>query len=106
MLKIIAAAVAAAQFVVPAAAQPRLNVESTCRAMAKFADAARGFDQCMKDEQDAHAELQKTWGKYAAAEHTRCVGLTKIGGDLPSYVEVLTCLQMGAAAKEPLNPLR
>ena len=71
------AAVVAAQFVVPAAAQPRLNVESTCRAMAKFADAAWGFDQCMKDEHEAHAELQKTWGKYAAAEHTRCVGLTK-----------------------------
>ena len=72
--------------------------------MAKFADAVRNFDQCMKAENAALAELKKTWSQYSAAEHSQCIGLTKIG-NLPSYVEVLTCLQINRAAKEPPPPV-
>jgi hypothetical protein len=73
---------------------PELNIEPSCRA-AKSAglSADRSEDSCKRDENKARQQLEKEWGGFAASERRRCINLTHSGGS-PSYVEVLTCLEM------------
>jgi hypothetical protein len=53
---------------------------------------------CMDDEHDARNTLVKGWRTYAAADKLHCVQMaTK--SYLPSYVELLTCIEMSAFAK-------
>jgi hypothetical protein len=54
----------------------------------------------MKDEESAHQELVQSWSKYKPPERTRCVGQTEVGG-MPSYVEVLECLQVTVDLSKP-----
>ena len=53
----------------------------------------------MSDETDAQKELDKTWSTFSAGSRSTCLQETKIGG-APSYVELLTCLQLDKQAKE------
>lgn len=79
----------------PANAQgvPRLDYRSTCKAT-----PAVGMDQkatiasCIADEERARAALPPIWAKSSRASRSACAAETKQGG-LPSYVELLTCLQ-------------
>lgn len=79
----------------PANAQgvPRLDYRSTCNAT-----PAVGMDQkatiasCIADEEGARAALPPVWAKSSRASRSTCVAETTQGG-LPSYVELLTCLQ-------------
>jgi hypothetical protein len=89
----------------PAVAQqvPRLDIEATCRAAPRLlAEDANPYDGCMRDETDAERELKTMWGSAAAAHRERCAGEAQIGGS-PSYVDMLTCLEMaqGAASTKP-----
>jgi hypothetical protein len=76
---------------------PTIDIQSVCRATDKeihavFSDITRNvYDVCMTDEQDARAQLVKTWATLAASDKARCV---QPAGYLPSYVEWLTCLDM------------
>jgi hypothetical protein len=100
MLKLAAAILVVSPFGAALADQPpRLDVEKSCRAINEFAGAVRTFDDCMKSEQSALAELNKTWNEYLPADRRRCLSLTSIGG-LPSYVETLVCLQMNRDAAQ------
>ena len=72
---------------------PKLNVEPTCRSEAVLSDAASNFKICMDDENQARAELQRNWSTYPAKYRQQCISETKVGST-PSYVEVLTCIQM------------
>ena len=85
---------------------PSLNVEPGCRAAAKMGNNVdRSLRQCMADENEARAQLEKEWAQFSVALRERCVATTRSGGD-PSYVEVLVCLQMGrdAAKMERESP--
>jgi hypothetical protein len=55
--------------------------------------------ECQRDEQDARSKLEKDWSQYSAAQQRQCDGLVTTGG-APSYVELLTCLEMAKQAKE------
>ena len=56
------------------------------------------FDACMKDEQDARTRLTTQWDSFTPAERATCSANETAGGT-PSYVELLTCLQMAKAAR-------
>ncbi|MDJ1159470.1 hypothetical protein QNA08_14625 [Chelatococcus sp. SYSU_G07232] len=72
-LLIAAPGVASAQ----SAKVPRLAVEKSCRGAAAQDPGDKGtFDSCMKDENDARAELGKRWATYKAADRRECVSLT------------------------------
>ncbi len=78
---------------------PQLDVTSGCRVAASAAVGARhSMDACLRDEQRARATLQDQWGAFGETERARCLRLTRLGGP-PSYVELLTCLQMDKAAE-------
>lgn len=73
---------------------PVLNIEPSCRAAAAAAvTGGRNEDACRRDENAARAKLEQDWGQYTAAQHSQCVSLSTLGGS-PSYVELLTCLEM------------
>jgi signal transduction histidine kinase len=75
-------------------AEPRLNVEPSCRAATSLNLAdGQTLQSCMKDELEARAELAKSWTGYSGSARTRCAAEVTIGGD-PSYVELLECLEM------------
>jgi hypothetical protein len=79
---------------------PKFDVERTCRpAAAATTLPGRDSSACQRDEQDARSKLQNDWTQYSSAERSRCAGFVSTGG-APSYVELLTCLEMDKQAKE------
>jgi hypothetical protein len=94
-------------FLVLAADQvPNLNIEPSCHAAATTATVLnRNEATCKRDEQDARGKLDQEWGQFTPTQRERCVSLSTLGGS-PSYVELLTCLELAkAAANLPAEPL-
>lgn len=90
----------APQIVLAANRVPELNIEPSCRAAAEAAVAPnREADVCKRNELTARGKLNDEWGQFTPVQKTHCVSLTGLGGS-PSYVELLTCLEMAKAAKE------
>jgi hypothetical protein len=83
-----------------AASVPTLDIEKTCRrAQPLSAGEKSAYQSCMNDENEARKELIKTWSTFKPGAQTTCVQETKIGG-APSYVELVTCLQLDKQAAE------
>ena len=79
---------------------PKLNVTTSCEAAAKYSVVAgRDNGSCLGDERDAQSTLAKNWSKYNTADKTQCVGTVTTGGP-PSYVELLSCLEIMRDAKD------
>ena len=73
---------------------PRYDVEAMCRAAPNLGASARTTDQnCVRDETQARTQLGQQWAGFDAQRREVCVQETSIGGP-PSYVALLTCLQM------------
>ena len=82
----IAAALVGASLVIAVAAEvPRFDIQAICGS----ADAK----QCVSDEQSARDELFKNWSKYSVADQNTCSQMAAIANQ-PSYVALITCLQM------------
>jgi hypothetical protein len=75
---------------------PPFDTAPSCRAAAQV--APEGFNACMKDEQDARTQLTAQWDKFIASDRATCTQNETTGGS-PSYVELLTCLQMARDAR-------
>jgi hypothetical protein len=83
---------------------PNFNVEASCKAVEGFGLAiTHSLESCVQDENAAKTELGKNWTTYAPAERSRCVAETMVGD--PSYVDVLTCLQMAQDIDVMKSPL-
>ncbi len=73
---------------------PRLNVGPSCDSAARGAiSIGRDKEACLNDERSAQELLTKNWSGYTAAHKTQCVGMTSKGGS-PSYVELISCLEI------------
>lgn len=78
---------------------PKLNVEPSCRAAAEASVGEnRDTNACLRDENQARDKLHQQWDSFSGPEQARCLRLSTLGG-LPSYVELLTCLQMAQDLK-------
>ncbi|SDR63110.1 hypothetical protein SAMN05444161_0774 [Rhizobiales bacterium GAS191] len=83
-----------------AGSPPKLDVQATCRRAQPLSGAEKSaYQGCLNDETEAQKELIKTWSSFKAGPQSTCVQETKIGG-APSYVELLTCLQLDKQAAE------
>jgi hypothetical protein len=78
---------------------PEMNIEPSCHAAAAAVIGNRNEDACKRDEHDARGKLEQEWGQFKAADRTHCVNLATLGGS-PSYVELLTCLEMAKAVEK------
>ncbi len=70
---------------------PHFDIAPTCRGDL----GSRGA--CRRDEQEAQAKLQRQWRQFTAGQRVSCTRLSTLGGD-PSYVELLTCLDLARHA--------
>jgi hypothetical protein len=89
---IIAAASLAASAVY-AAEVPTLDVSPTCKPIANDRSFAIDTDRCLKTEREAREQLAREWENFPAADRTLCTQTATMGG-APSYVELITCLEM------------
>jgi hypothetical protein len=91
----------AAQIALPVADRvPQFNVEPTCRGAATASAAIRSDkDICIKKELQARDDLAGQWSGFQAADRARCVTSASAGG-IPSYVQLLTCLETAKAVRE------
>jgi len=79
---------------------PKFDIGPSCRsAGAAAVMAMRDTAACERDEDNARATLEKEWSEFTPSDQVRCVHLVTLGGG-PSYVELLTCLEMAKQVKE------
>jgi hypothetical protein len=85
---------------VAAGGVPTLKVEPSCRAAGvEGMIVGRTVDSCLNDEKAARDQLAKDWGSYSADDKNHCLSMVSTGGS-PSYVELLSCLEMSRDAKK------
>lgn len=79
---------------------PDLNVKGSCMDAQKFSsggsDKNVAFKGCMQDELAAKDQLAKRWSTFKSKDRQNCVEQARAPS--PSYVEVLTCLEMDSDA--------
>jgi hypothetical protein len=80
---------------------PNYDIVRSCKLDAA-ATVGLALDQsiksCVSDEQTARKQLAGQWSKFPASSRASCASQENIGGT-PSYVSLLTCLQMGQWGK-------
>ena len=90
----------ASQLVATTADQgPTFDIEPACRDSATMADGVQTLQSCENDERVAHEQLTKQWKQFEGPDREMCTDMTKNFD--PSYVELLSCLEMMRDAKTP-----
>ena len=92
------------QVVLAADRVPQLDFTLSCKSAGTGSlmgpsAGTRNAQSCEQDERDARNKLDQVWTSYAAPERDRCTRLSTLGGS-PSYVELLTCLEIAKAAQQ------
>jgi hypothetical protein len=73
---------------------PKLNVSPSCvAAVREGAILGRTESACMSDENSALDVIKKNWSMYSRANKDLCIGMVTTGG-APSYVELVSCLEI------------
>ena len=99
MIPITALIVGSSLIAVAADAVPTLKVEPSCRAAGiDGMITGRTSESCLNDEKSAREDLTKTWSSFSADDKNHCLSMVSTGGG-PSYVELLSCLEMSRDAK-------
>jgi hypothetical protein len=83
-----------------AAQAPVLDVKATCRRAQPLSGGdVSAYQSCMNDELAAQKELTKKWSTFKSGPQAVCTQSTKNGG-APSYVELITCLELDQQAAQ------
>jgi hypothetical protein len=81
---------------------PTFDISRSCK-LDLAATAGLSVDQtlriCVRDEKRARQKLASQWSRFSAPSKVECIPQQSIGGT-PSYVSLLTCLQMGQWARQ------
>jgi uncharacterized protein with NAD-binding domain and iron-sulfur cluster len=75
---------------------PAFDIAHTCQTEGSSVVAP---GRCTQDEGKARDQVQDEWSQFAAADKATCTKTTSTDGT-PSYVELLTCLEMARDAKK------
>jgi len=79
---------------------PELDIKGSCSDAQKFSSGSdnknSAYKGCMQDEMNAKSELAKRWSSFNGKDRQNCVDQSRQPS--PSYVEVLTCLEMDTDA--------
>lgn len=75
---------------------PKFDISRGCNAEAT---SQAEMDACVRDENEARDALQPQWSQFAAPDKLDCIKETSMDGT-PSYVELLTCLEMARDARK------
>jgi hypothetical protein len=80
-------------------AVPKFDVSATCQRAGSTKNAYRS---CLDDELRAQKELSHKWLSFNAGARATCSREIQIGGS-PSYVELITCLELEQPAAQGKN---
>lgn len=82
-----------------AAGLPWFDVRATCRQAQPLMGSGDKdvYQGCVDSEVEARKRLSKLWRSFKDSSRRSCVGETQIGG-VPSYVDLLSCLQLDKKA--------
>ena len=75
---------------------PHFNIEKSCRGASGVPGASPST--CTTDENNARDEVTRRWAQFKPNDKTHCTQVSSMSG-FESYVELLTCLEMGAEVK-------
>ncbi len=80
---------------------PVLDVQKSCRQAQDYgvSDAQRTFRNCMLDEKEAKQQLVQKWSQFKLSDRRSCIP----DAPAPSYVEMLTCLEMNQKTLLPYS---
>jgi hypothetical protein len=79
-------------------AVPRYNIEPTCKGGLDSPGLNERYSRCLSEENEARKKLEATWSRYPADDRTVCARTSSMAS--PSYVQLLTCLEMDAEARK------
>lgn len=95
-----ALALSAVLLVAAADGVPHFDPRQGCQAGADSGvDLQPNVDGCVASEMQTRSSLVEQWKNFSAADRTNCVDETSMGGP-PSYIEILTCLEIARDARE------
>lgn len=78
---------------------PYLDIEPSCQAAESAAlIVGRGGDNCRADERGAKDVLTREWDNFSTSDRSHCQALVITGGP-PSYVELLSCMEVSRDAR-------
>lgn len=75
---------------------PRFNVEPTCKGGLDSPGLNERYSRCVSEENSARQQLEANWANYPGGDRATCTDTARMG--TPSYVELLTCLEMARDA--------
>ncbi|MGH6820274.1 MAG: hypothetical protein ACREDU_05360 [Methylocella sp.] len=83
---------------------PHFDVARSCQEARAYIgnDKKLAYQGCMNDENDARAELARKWAHFKPGDRKDCVA--QGAAPVPSYVELLTCLEMSEEAEALHKP--
>lgn len=85
--------------VAAAAGVPTFDARPGCQAAADTGmKLQQNVDACVASERQVREALAKQWEDFSAQDRAECASLTSMGGP-PSYIEVLTCLEIARDAR-------
>lgn len=77
---------------------PQFDASRGCRAATTDGMVNRSMEACRSDEDNAKKALSDSWTKYPVTDRAECQHMITMGGP-PSYVELLTCLELAQQTK-------
>ena len=84
---------------------PRFDIEATCRAAPRLLPTDPSpYQSCMRDEARARGQLERQWASVSTGQRDECVRASSVGGT-PSFVDVLTCIQMASGVPVLFPPV-
>jgi hypothetical protein len=79
-------------------APPQLNIAATCRSSGSAnPDEDKAASGCLRSENEAHGTLKQQWANFGPDAKRQCSQQSRAGG-FPSYVELLTCLELATGS--------
>ncbi len=72
---------------------PKFDIARECQSEGGAKPSKAFLEKCAEDEAKARDQLPPVWSQSSAADRLSCVKETSMDGT-PSYVELLTCLEM------------
>lgn len=78
---------------------PQFDLVKSCQSGgALWGSPRQASESCVRSEQEARTTLEKSWSEIIPADRMNCSLLVSTGGP-PSYVELLSCVEMAREAR-------
>jgi hypothetical protein len=82
---------------------PQLDIDRTCRSAASASVSDNASQEgCLRSERASRDEVKRRWGEFTPAAKRQCEKQFEAGG-FPSYVEMVTCLELASGTGLPAS---